>query len=312
MPGTSQKRDFDYFDSRIHRLGVYLRHVSLPGFQKVSVYTALRFFYSGMSKGSLNTRASSISFNFMLAIGPGVIFLFALMPYLPFPDLKQELLEVLNDIIPADSYIAMESLLKEVFQKRGGGLPLFGFVLSIFFTQKGINGMIQAFNSSYHTLIIRSWYKQRMVVLGLVFIFYGLVLVAALSMFITRSLLKDLFEGGYIKLNSTYYLMIYGKWIIVVILTFCCISFLYYFAPMRRTNWRFFSAGSILATILTVAASLGFSYFVNHFAPFNKFYGSIGVLIALMLWFNFNALTLLIGFELNASINKANPDTGEH
>ena len=88
-------------------------------------------------------------------------------------------------------------------------------------------------------------------------------------------------------------------------MTFLSISFLYYLAPMRKTKWRFITAGSTLATILTIVASLGFSYFVNHFAQFNKFFGSIGALIALMLWMNFNALTLLIGFELNASIHNA-------
>jgi membrane protein len=97
----------------------------------------------------------------------------------------------------------------------------------------------------------------------------------------------------------------------IIGLTFSCISSLYYLAPLRKTNWRFFSAGSSLATVLTVAASVGFSYFVNNFAQFNKFFGSIGALVALMLWFNFNALTLLIGFELNASINNANLNARE-
>jgi len=67
-----------------------------------------------------------------------------------------------------------------------------------------------------------------------------------------------------------------------------------------------------LATILTVLTSLVFSYFVNHFAQFNRFFGSVGALIALMLWLNFISLTLLIGFELNASIKNANQNTGEH
>jgi len=77
-------------------------------------------------------------------------------------------------------------------------------------------------------------------------------------------------------------------------------------APQRETKWKFYSAGSSLATLLVIMASVGFSYFVNHFAQFNKFFGSIGALIALMLWINFNALSLLIGFELNASIKNAN------
>ena len=108
-----------------------------------------------------------------------------------------------------------------------------------------------------------------------------------------------------IKADFTYYLFLTGRWFIITVLTFVSISLFYYLAPSRKTHWKFFSAGSTLATLLTIIASLGFSYFVNHFAQFNRFFGSIGALVALMLWMNFNSLSLLIGFELNASIQNA-------
>ncbi len=240
----------------------------------------------------------------MLALGPGVIFLLALIPLLPITNFQQELLEVFQKIMPDNSYIAIESLINEIFSKHGG-LPLFGLLVSLFFAQKGISGMIDAFNTTYHIIDARPWYSQRLVAVALVFIFYILILVAALIMFFSKTWFERLLNEGYIRLNSTYYMFLIGKWIAIIVLTYLFISFMYFLAPRRRTKFRFFSAGSSLATILTVAASLGFSYFVNHFAQFNKFFGSIGALIALMLWFNFNALTLLIGFELNASIKNA-------
>lgn len=300
------ERTYRIFNAQIHKIGARLRHVSLPGFQGVPLYDAIWFFIRGVQKGSLNTRASSIAFNFMLAFGPGVIFLFALIPYLPITNFKEELLQIFTEIMPGNSYIAIESLINEVFERRGGGLPLFGLVLSLFFAQKGIHGIIESFNSTYHELETRSWYKQRLVAVGLVFIFYSLIIVAAVIMFFSKSMLENLYEAGYLQWSYSFHLFFIGKWIIIIGVTFCCISFLYYLAPLRKTNWQFFSAGSTLATVLTVCASVGFSYFVNHFAQFNKFFGSLGALVALMLWFNFNALTLLIGFELNASINNAN------
>jgi membrane protein len=195
--------------------------------------------------------------------------------------------------------------LNEIFHKRAG-LPFFGFLVSLFFTQKGIHGMIEAFNASYHTKVIRSWYKQRMVAILLVFIYYFLVIFAVLLMFFNKSFIKQLVEMDIIKRDLTYYVLLSGRWVIIIALTFFCISFLYYLAPLRETKWKFYTAGSSLATMLVILASLGFSYFVNHFAQFNKFFGSIGALVALMLWINFNALSLLIGFELNASIKNAN------
>ncbi|MGD2036104.1 MAG: YihY/virulence factor BrkB family protein [Bacteroidales bacterium] len=308
MDEPSYNRTYRIFDKQIHRIGEKLKFVTLPGFDKVPLYGVIWFFIRGLQKGSLNTRASSIAFNFMLALGPGVIFLMAMIPYLPIENLQQELFEVFNDVMPEDSYIAIESFLNEIFRKRSG-LPLFGLLVSLFFAQKGTHGMIEAFNATYHTIETRSWFDQRLAAITLVFIFYTLVLLATLIMFLNNIIIENLGSNGYIETDFTFYLIMFGKWIVIVGLTFFCISFLYYMAPSRKTKWRFFSAGSTLATILTVVASLGFSYFVNNFAQFNKFFGSIGALVALMLWLNFNALVLLIGFELNASIKNANLTT---
>jgi membrane protein len=82
-------------------------------------------------------------------------------------------------------------------------------------------------------------------------------------------------------------------------------SFLYYFGPSIKGRWKFFSAGSSLATILMIIVSLGFAFYVNNFGQYNKVYGSIGTLIVIMLWIQFNSIILLIGFELNASIRNA-------
>jgi membrane protein len=307
---TSQERNYRLFNKQIHRIGERLQNIILPGFDGVPLYDAIWFFIRGLQKGSLNTRASSVAFNFMLALGPGVIFLLTLIPYLPISNFQQEILEVFNRIMPENSYIAIESLLNEIFQKRGG-LPIFGLLVSLFFAHKGIVGILEAFNASYHAIATRGFYNKRIIAAVLVIIFYLLVIIAALILFFSKNFIEQLVEYGYIKTNSTYVMLLIGKWILIIGLTYFFISFLYYLAPQRKTKWRFFSAGSIIATILTLIASLGFSYFVNHFAPLNQFYGSIGALIALMLWFNFNALTLLIGFELNASIRNANLMSGE-
>ncbi|MEM9024971.1 MAG: YihY/virulence factor BrkB family protein, partial [Bacteroidota bacterium] len=95
------------------------------------------------------------------------------------------------------------------------------------------------------------------------------------------------------------------KWIAILALFYFSIGFIYYLAPSRKSHWRFFSAGSSLATGLIIAVSSGFAYYVNHFGQFNKLYGSIGTLIVIMLWIYFNCIILLIGFELNASIKEA-------
>ncbi len=304
MEEETAKRTYRFFNKQVHHLGVYLRRISLPGFNNVPIYDVFTFFFKGLSKGSLNTRASSIAFNFLLALGPAVIFFLALIPYLPVKDLKGEILEILNEIIPKDSYIAFESLLDELFMKRGG-IPVFGFLVALFFAEKGISSLIEAFNATYHTIETRPWFQRQLVSVLLVFILFILVIMALSLQFFSKTGIRKLVDLHIIEVDFTYYMIMIGRWIIITILTFLSISFLYYLAPARKSKWRFFSTGSTLATLLTILASLGFTYFVNNFAQFNRFFGSISALVVLMLWLNFNALTLLIGFELNASIRNA-------
>ena len=99
------------------------------------------------------------------------------------------------------------------------------------------------------------------------------------------------------------YLIILSRWIIIVTIFFTTISLLYRYGPSHKLKWNFLSPGSVLATGLAVLTSLGFTYYINNFSAYNKIYGSIGTLIVVMLWLYLNSLILLIGFELNASID---------
>jgi membrane protein len=307
---TPNKRTYYIFDHRIHQVGHYLDHIKFPGSKGVSVHEVLRFFFQGIIRGGLNIRASAIAFNFLLAIGPGIIFVLTLIPYLPIQNFQKEILEMIYDLIPQNSYIAFESLLDEIFRKNTG-LQIFGFLVTVFFTQKGLNGVIEAFNATYHTVETRPWIESRLVSVFLVFVLFILVSFAALLFLASKIGIHLLFQAGVIKAYGTVILIQTGKWIIIFFLTFLGISFLYYFAPARKTQWRFFSPGSFMSTLISILASILFSYFVNHFAPFNRFFGSIGTLIAMMLWMNFSALALLIGFELNASIKNARLKSNE-
>jgi membrane protein len=293
---------YRFFNSRIHRFADRLKTISFPGFEKVPVYDVFWFFVDGLKKGSLNLRATAIAFNFLLALGPALVFFLALLPYLPIENFQFILQKILYDLIPSNSYIAIEPLLNEVFQRRGG-LTILGLLTGLFFAQKGVHGIIEAFNASYHTIETRSYLRQKIAAVMLVFIFCALAVMASMLFFFGRGLIGVLTDSGMVRMDPR--LLYYSNWVIVIVLTFFWISFLYYLVPAKKTQWKFFSAGSTLATILTVIASLGFSYFMDNIAQLNKFFGSIGALVALMLWMNFNAITLLIGFELNASINNA-------
>ena len=286
---------------RNKKLVRWSKQIKFPGTKGLSAYEVISCFIRGLAKGSLNIRATSIAFHFLLALGPAIVFLLGLIPYLPIRNFQTGLMEILMEVIPQNSYAALELLL----QDKHNGLQIFGFLVTLFFVQKGIYGIIEAFNATYHTIETRQWINRRLIAVGLFAILFVLVTLAAILLFFSNLGIKYLYMQGIIMDYGNYLLLQLGKWITILMLTFVAISFLFYLAPSRKTRWRFFTPGSILATLLSILTSIGFSYFVNHFAPFNKFFGSIGTLIAVMLWMNFNALALLAGFELNASIRNA-------
>lgn len=92
---------------------------------------------------------------------------------------------------------------------------------------------------------------------------------------------------------------------IIFVVYLITISIIYYFAPAIHKKWQFFSPGSLIATLLCIAVSFGFSYYINSFGTYNKLYGSIGAMIAMMVWLFMLSVILLLGFEFNASIDKA-------
>jgi membrane protein len=281
------------------------KQISLPGFYGRSIYEVVEFFINGVKKGSLTTRASSVAFNFVLAMFPGIIFLFTLIPYIPIENFQNEVLNLFANILPHNAYGFLESTLKDIVLQKNWGFLSFGALASLFFSMNGIHALIGAFNDTYHEIDTRSWLTQRLMSIALVFILVSLITIATMLIISSKSILNTLVEQNILEINITYYLIITGKWVITIAFHLIAISFLYYFAPAKKRHWRFLSPGSIMATFLSIMASIIFSMFINQFGQLNKLYGSMGTMMVVLIWTYFNSLALIIGFELNASISNA-------
>ena len=295
---------------KVQNLKNWFIHFSLPGFRGVSVYYTISFFIRGFQKGSLVTRASAIAFNFLIALLPSLIFLFTLIPFIPIPNFQSELMQFFENILPDNAFILLENTLLGVITKKSAGLLFFMFLATILFSTNGIHALINAFNVSSHKFTTRTWLSQRVASLLLVFFIFLMLSLATLIILLGKLFLTKLVEYGIIEINFTFYLISVVKWILFLSLIFFAISALYYEVPAGKKVWNFFSPGSIVATLLFVLSSFGFSFYVNHFGQYNKLYGSIGTLMVILLWLYINSISLLIGFELNASIKTANMRKG--
>ncbi|MBU0765038.1 MAG: YihY/virulence factor BrkB family protein [Bacteroidetes bacterium] len=296
---------FKYFDGPLNSLIHLAKTVSFPGFERIPIFEVGAFFVRGLMKGALATRASSIAFNLFLAIFPAIIFFFTLIPYVPVENFQTELLKLMENIMPQKAFIAVEEAIADIILQPRGGLLSFGFIAALYFSTNGISAMIGAFNASYLTFDTRSWWNQRLVSIVIVLILFVLVTTAvALITFGTWSL-DFLVQKGWLEKNITFYIIDLLKWLIIIALFFFAIFILYRMAPAKRTKSKFISAGASLATVMIISTSIGFSYYVNNFGNYNKLYGSLGTLMVVLLWMYFNALSLLIGFELNTSFSSA-------
>lgn len=276
----------------------------LPGFSPLPLYTVATFFFKEIGKDSLINKASSLAYNFMLALFPAIIFLFTLIPFIPKRiGFQDQLMDFIVLILPADAYRAFDTTLNEIVNQQNGGLLSFGFILSLFFATNGVHSLMMAFNKSSLIIETRSWVRQRIIAIVLTVTIAFSVIVCIIAMAIGEVALNYINNELGIKGNFMVYLIQLTRWSLLGVLYFVTISILYRYGPAHAKKWRFFSAGSWLATILAFITIWGFSFYINNFSSYNKVYGSISVLIVLMIWLYLNSLILLIGFELNASVD---------
>ena len=275
---------------------------SLPGFDKVPIYYVAKFFIDAVSRGTLGTRSASLAFNFFLAIFPGILFLFSLIPFIPIHGFFDTLLLNLEGVLPKSIKEPVLQTLHDLIDNEREGFLIFNIVLALYFASNGLDNLMTQFNNTNLFQEKRDWWKKRLIAIVLVLLLSILTVSAVVLISFTKQIMGLLIDMELISQSVNWFFVNAGRWIIVVLLFYIAISSLYYFGPAKRKKWKFFSAGSTTATILVILSSLGFSYYITHFSQYNAIYGSIGTVIIVMLYFQLNSFILLLGFELNASI----------
>ena len=274
-----------------------------PGFGTLPLYTITVLLIDDFLTGILPNKATSLAFNFLLAFFPAMLFLFTLIPYIPIHNFQPKLLDIVSTILPTNAYLAFESTIKEIIIKQNGKLLSFGVIAALYFATNGISNLMRAFNSSSLIIEKRSWLKRRMIATVLTIVI-SIALLIAIGIMIEGQLLIRFLQHHLASTSGFWrFLINLFRWLIIICIFFVTVSMLYRYGPAHKLKWKFFNPGSILATGLAILTSLGFTYYINNFSSYNKLYGSIGTLIVVMLWLYLNSLILLIGFELNASID---------
>ncbi len=289
----------------IRKLIVFLDNIIPPGFQGASLYSVMQFFFKGIISPRFNLYAGSLSWNFFLAIFPSLIFIFTLIAYLPGYSLQKTILLQLDFFLPDDAYKVIKTTVRDIVSKQRSGLLSFGFITALYFASNGVFSMMVAFDSNFRddekrksNFFIK---RARSIVLTLVI---TVLILLALTVLISGNLLSSYIVKKHILNKSIMVFFVdFTQLITLSALLFFIMSCLYYFGHSAKKRWKFFSPGAIFASVLSIIATYLFSSYVDGFQSYNKLYGSIGAVIVMMLLIYFNTMCVLLGFELNKSID---------
>lgn len=292
-----------------------LKNIRLPGFEGLSIYDLIEMYIRGIVEGALSSRASSIAFSLFLALFPLLIFIFTLVPWLI------QFFSFENSTFDADFPVFLESFLptatgdyfQEIYQQikvqKRPGLLSSTFLISIFLMANGVNAIFGGFENSYHVNLTRNFFKQYayalmvglilsiLIIIGFfAFVYFEIYVLTYLREFVAR-------QGGYVLDQDDILGAQIAKFLFFIILSYLTTATLYYFGTTEGKQARFFSAGALMTTLLFLLTSYLFGVYVEKFARYNELYGALGGLLILMVYIWLNSNILLLGFELNASLN---------
>ncbi len=278
--------------------------MTLPGLMKVPLYDVMRFFGQSLSKGVVFQRAAAITYRVFVAVIPMIIALFSAIAFFG-EDFRLTLMSLLESITPVYVWPAISGMITDVVMRQNGTLSSFMFIIGIYFTIVCINGILVAMTSSYYTEEKRNIFNQIMLSAKLMLLTF-LIIVMVAAFFILASLTIRYVHTNYVNNPLLYYFVVHFiKWLLVYAAVYFLISIFYYLAPVKRGDYKFFSAGSSTCTILLVVLIWLLNIYFSNFDNYNLIYGSLGAIFAILLWINWSAAIFLICYDLNVSIAKA-------
>ncbi len=291
----------------IKKLIVFLQGKTVKGFKGHSFYDVGKYFLRSIFKENLSIRASSLSFNFFLALFPALIFLLTLIAFLPIKGMKTQFIEQLSLILPNTTYEQIADTILEILNKQNSKLLSFGFLLTVYFASNAFHILINSFNRrlAMGQFVQHNWLYIRFKAIFLTFILSILIIVFLVLVTWAYQIEGYMEAHDWPLLSLINFFIEFFKYILITGLFILVISSIYYFGPSNKKRWEFFSAGSLLSGTLSIISTFGFTLYVNNFDSYNKIYGSIGAILALMVLIYINSFLIIVGFELNTSIDKA-------
>jgi membrane protein len=300
----------------VNWLARLLKKIKLSAFEGLSMYDLIEMYISGILQGALSSRASAIAFSLFMALFPLMIFLITLLPFIipyvpmePGESFEKEFIVFLESFLPTATGDYFEDVFIQIKDQKRGGLLSSAFLLSIFLVANGVNAIFGGFEHSYHVKLTRNFFRQyayalmvglilstMLIIAAIFFIYSEIHIVEYASDFAAKTYNANVDDADLLGARI-------AKVIFFILLSYFTTAILYYFGTAEGRQAKFFSAGALMTTLLFVFTSYLFGVYVEKFARYNELYGTLGGLLILMVFIWLNSNILLLGFELNATLN---------
>jgi membrane protein len=257
-------------------------------------------------------RAAQLSYYFLLALFPALLFLTSLLGALAGKDsqLRQGLFSYLSAVLPGDASKLVAQTVTDVTQGSGGGKLSFGVLATLWAASNGMGAISESLNAAYDLKETRPWWKVRLVAVGLTLALTFLI-VTSLVLILYGHDMADAVAGkfGLGAVFATGWKVL--QWPLVFVFVLLAFAIIYYFGPdARKQDWKWITPGAIVGVLLWLLISFAFKAYLSFFNSYSATYGSLGAVIILMLWFYFTGAAILIGGEINSEIENAMAKSG--
>lgn len=277
------------------------KSIKLPWLHGLSFYDLIELYFIGIIEGAVSYRAAAIAFSFFMALFPFALFILNLIPYIPIMGFQDDFMDFVHQSLPPTTFDAVSKIINDITHNSHSGLISTGFLMAIFLMANGVNAILGGFESSHHVTLKRKFFGQYFIALALSIILSLILIITVAAIvifevFIQKSKIQDV-------LSDSIPLIELGRYVFLILMILITTSILFKFGTKQETRQSFFSIGAVLTTILIILSSYFFGIWVVKFSKYNELYGSIGTLLVVMFYIWINSMILLLGFELNASIN---------
>ncbi len=276
-----------------------LDNVVPRGFGGASLYVVGKVLLREIRANRLNIRGAAVTYNFFMAIPPSLLFFCSLVPYLPLHGVQDSILTILRVVTPNEtSYNSLQGIVVDFLNNERRDVLSFGILSTFFFSSNGIMGLMRSFDRALPMYVKRSGIRRRWTAIKLTFMVLVVTICTIGALVAQTSYVNGLLE----RLIGHALLIRVLTLLIIVAMIFFVVCMVYTYGPSLSSRFPFFSPGAVLATCMCVVLSGVFFFLVKNVIHYNKVYGSIGTLMAFMVWLFLNTQVILLGYELNVSI----------